>query len=75
MVESGDVDKNKKLPESETDMSIFYWLIFESDVDTLNTQDIWLLVVLDYANILASPFEPNFCLFFVIHQFCPTCRR
>ena len=47
MVESGDVDKNKKLPESETDMSIFYWLIFESDVDTLNTQDIWLLVVLD----------------------------
>ena len=47
MVESGDVDKNKKLPESETGMSIFYWLIFESDVDTLNTQDIWLLVVLD----------------------------
>lgn len=29
----------------EADMSIFYWLIFESDMDTLNTQNIWLLVI------------------------------
>ena len=29
----------------EADMSIFYWLIFESDVDNLSNQDIWLLVI------------------------------
>ena len=37
--------KIRELPESEANMSIFYWLIFESDVDTLNTQNIWLLVI------------------------------